>query len=236
MEVLPMSKLIKLEMKKYKIGGYIRAALIANLVILGMLLIILFGSRSDGELAFNDYNMAFMLMGTFVKATFIVFASVMLSRFVIEEFKTGTITLLFMYPINRKKLLCAKLIIVFAFTLISTFLSSIVIDGTLILINNIFQFIPDKLTSTMLLYNFISVCTNSLTTAGMSLIALFFGMKKKSTQVTIVSSLLIVAIVCSNYNGFSLGSIIAIPITLAVIGTLIGYLTIRNIEHIDVTN
>ena len=68
----------------------------------------------------------------------------------------------------------------------------------------------------------------------MALIPLYFGMKKKSAPVTIISSLLIVAIVCSNNNGLSLGSIIAVPITLAVVGALIAYLTIRNIEHIDV--
>lgn len=231
-----MPKLIKLEMKKFKIGGYIRGTLIANLVIIGILLIILIGSKSEEELAFNDYNFAFMLMGSLVKATFIVFASVMLSRLVIEEYKTGTITQLFMYPINRKKLLWAKLIIVLVFTFVATFITNIFIDGALIIINNFYQFIPDKLTKTMLIYNFISISMNSLTTSSMALIPLYFGMKKKSAQVTIVSSLLIVAIVCSNINGLSLGSIIAIPITLAVIGVLIAFLTIRNIEHIDVSN
>jgi ABC-type transport system involved in multi-copper enzyme maturation permease subunit len=234
MEVVSMLKLIKLEMKKVKMGGYIRGALIANLVIIAAIIIILIGSKSEGEVAFENYDFAFMIMGSLVKGTFIVFASVMLSRFIIEEYKTGTITLLFMYPINRKKLLLAKLIIVSVFTFVSTFLTNIFIDLVLILINNIYEFIPDNLTIEMLVYNFISISMGSLAATCMALIPLYFGMKKKSAPVTILSSLLIVTIVCSNINGFSLGAIIAVPITLAVIGVLIGYLAIRNVEHIDV--
>jgi hypothetical protein len=231
-----MLKLIKLELKKIKMGVYIKGTLIANLVMIGILLIILIGSKSEGEVAFDNYNFAFMLLSSLVKATFIVFASVMLSKLVVEEYKTGTITLLFMYPINRKKLLWAKLIIVSVFTFVSTFLTNIFIDCVFISINHFYEFIPDKLTNAILINNFISISMNSLTSSCMALIPLYFGVKKKSVPVTIVSSLLIVAIVCSNNNGLSLGSIIAVPITLAIIGALIAYLTIRNIEHIDVTN
>ncbi len=231
-----MLKLIRLEMRKIKLGAYIRGALIANLAMIGTVFIILVGSKSEGEVAFENYNFAFMIIGTLVRGTFIVFASVMLSRLVIEEYKTGTITLLFMYPINRKKLIWAKLIIITVFTFISTLFTNIMMDFALILINSVYEFVPDNLTKEMLINNFISVSMNSLTSTCMALIPLYFGMKKKSAPVTIISSLLIVAIVCSNNNGFSLGSIIAVPITLSAIGVLIAYLTIRNIEHIDVTN
>lgn len=231
-----MLKLIKLELKKIKMGGYVRGTLITNIAIIGILFIILVGSKSEGEVSFENYNFAFTIMGSLVKGTFIVFASVMLSRLVIEEYKTGTITQLFMYPINRKKLIWAKLVIVSSFTFISTFLTNITIDFVFILINNAYEFVPGSLTKEMLINNFISIIMNSLTSTCMALIPLYFGLKKKSAPVTIISSLLIVAIVCSNTNGFSLGAIIAVPITLSAIGVLIAYLTIRNIEHIDVTN
>ena len=68
----------------------------------------------------------------------------------------------------------------------------------------------------------------------MSLIPLFFGMRKYSVPATIISSILIVVLVCSNYNGLSLNDIIVIPISLACIGLFIAYLSIRNIEKVDV--
>lgn len=229
-----MLKLLKLEMKKIKFGGYIRSALIANLVIVGMLLIIIFASKSDGNLECTTFQFIFPMVESLVKATFIIFASVLLARFIIEEYKNNTITLLFMYPINRKKLIAAKLLIVVIFTFTAIVLSNIFIDFVLYTINNIFSFTTEKLTTEMALNSLLNIGTGALASAGMGLIPLFFGMRKKSVPTTIVSAILIVILICSNNGGFSLSSIIAIPITLSVIGVLIAYLSIRNIEHIDV--
>lgn len=229
-----MLKLIKLEMKKVKVGGYIRGALIANLVIIGMLLIMIFASKNEGNLEFTSYTFSFSMVDTLVKATFIVFASVLVARFIIEEYKNNTITLLFMYPINRKKLIAAKLIIVVLFTFISIVLSNIFIDLVLCIINSFYNFSPDKLTTLLIINSFITITVNALASAGMGLIPLYFGMRKKSVPATIVSAILIVFIVCSDMGGYSLSKIIAIPIALSIIGAFIAYLSIRNIEHIDV--
>lgn len=230
-----MLKLIKMEMKKTKMVGYINAALIANLALVGILLIIIFGSRSEGELVFDNYNMAFLLITSLAKSTFIVFASVLLSRLVIDEYKNDTISLLFLYPINRKKIIAAKLVIVSIFTFISIVISNILMDAVFILMDNMYHFMPDKLTESAFKYNLVSIVMNAFTSSFMALIPLYFGLKKKSVPATIISSLLIVSIVCSNNNGFSLSSIVAIPIILAFIGAFIAYLSIRNIEHVDTT-
>jgi ABC-type transport system involved in multi-copper enzyme maturation permease subunit len=227
-------KLMKLEIKKVKMGGYIRGALIANLVIIALLALLIFASRSEGDVEFTSFTFTFSIVDTMVKATFIVFASVLIARFIIEEYKSNTITVLFMYPINRKKLIVAKLLIIVLFTFISMVISNIFIDFILCVINNFYNFIPDKLNSSLVLTNLVNICTNALACTGMGLIPLYFGMRKKSASTTIVSSILIVTIVCSNNGGHSLSNIIAIPISLSIIGVFIAYLSIRNIEHIDV--
>jgi ABC-type transport system involved in multi-copper enzyme maturation permease subunit len=227
-------KLMKLEIKKVKMGGYIRGALIANLVIIALLALLIFASRSEGDVEFTSFAFTFSIVDTMVKATFIVFAAVLIARFIIEEYKSNTITVLFMYPINRKKLIVAKLLIVVLFTFISIVISNIFIDFTLYIINNFYNFIPDKLSVSLILTNFMNICINALACTGMGLIPLYFGMRKKSVPATIVSSILIVSIVCSNNGGYSLSNIIAVPITLSIIGVFITYLSIRNIEHVDV--
>jgi len=227
-------KLIKLEIKKVKMWGYIKGGIIANLVMVAVLAIIIFGSKNEGGMDINSFNDAFLLVDSLVKSTFIIFAAVLLARFVIEEYKNNTITLLFMYPINRKKLILAKLIIVALFTFIAIVLSNIFVDFVLYVINSFYNFIPDKLTNIIIINTFITIIISALASSGMALIPLYFGMRKKSVPTTIVSAILIVAIVCSNNGGYSLSSIIAIPISLAIIGIFISYLSIRNIEHVDV--
>ncbi len=235
MGVVEMFKLMKLEMKKFKVAGYIKGAIIANLVIIGIMIAGILISKSEGELILNNYNFAFQMVDSSVKATFIIFASVLLSKLIIEEYKNGTMTLLFMYPINRKKLIVAKLIIVLIFTFVAIFLSNIFIDGILIAINSFTNFIPDEITKEILSNAIISINTSAVTSAFMSLIPLYFGMRKKSVPTTIISSILIVTVMCSNANGFSLSSIVIIPIIFSFVGAFIAYLSIRNIEHVDVS-
>ena len=67
----------------------------------------------------------------------------------------------------------------------------------------------------------------------MNLIPLFLGIIKESTWVIIVSSIVLVSIVCSYNNGFSLNSIMAISLSLAALGILSAYLSIKHIEKLN---
>ena len=234
MEVASVLKLIKLELKKVNMWGYVRSALIANLVIMAMLALMIFGTNNEGDRIFTSFSFTFSMIESLVKVTFIIFAAILIARFIIDEYKSDTITLLFMYPINRKKLMVAKLFIIVMFTFISIVLSNIFIDFALCVANNFYNFIPDKLTTSLIINNLVNIGVYALTATGMALIPLYFGMRKKSVPATIVSAIIIVSIVGSSSNGHSLNSIIAIPITLAIIGVFIAYLSIRNIEHVDV--
>ena len=216
--------------------GYIKGAIIANIAIIALITGMIFASKAEKNLDFTSLDFTFSMVDTMVKSTFIVFASVLIARFIIEEYKSNTITVLFMYPINRKKLIIAKLLIVVLFTFIATVLSNIFIDSVLYIVNNFYNFTSDKLTSSLLISNFMTIGFNALASAGMGLIPLYFGMRKKSVPATIVSSILMVSIVCSDMGGYSLGKVIAIPIALSIIGVFIAHLSIRNIEHVDVIN
>lgn len=74
--------------------------------------------------------------------------------------------------------------------------------------------------------------------SGISLIPLFFGMRKKSTPTTITSAVIIGLLISGNYgpgNGqVSMFDFIAIPIVLCLLGIFISYLSFRKIDKIDV--
>lgn len=229
-----MLKLIKLEMKKIKMRGYIKGAFFSAIGILVMLFVFMFIDKIEGLKVLTDYNEAFFVIDVMVRVTFVIFASVLISRLIINEYKDNTISILFTYPINRKKLIMSKLLIVLVFTFLAIIISNIFVDSILIIINSVYNIIPGNLTMDIISKNFLRIITNALSSSGMSLIPLYFGMKKKSASATIVSSILIATVINSNNIGFSLSSIIAIPISLAILGVLVAYLSIRNIEKVDI--
>lgn len=221
-------------MKKFKLGSYIKGALIANFVIVGLMLLITFISKVEGQQEFENFSLVLSIIESSIRATFIIFAATLIAKLIIGEFKNKTITTLFMYPINRKKLIAAKLAIVTLFTFVAIIMSNVFVTTIFYMINEAFQLVPDTLTTSMISQQGFSVFMNAIAASGMSLIPLYFGMKKFSVPTTIISSILIVMVVSSNNGGFSLNDIIVIPISLALIGVSVAYLAIRNIEKMDI--
>ncbi|WMT40876.1 ABC transporter permease [Paenibacillus sp. D2_2] len=227
-----MLKLMKLEMRKFRIGTYVRAALIANVVILGF--VCMMSLIADFKDLFPSYDTAYSTIDTFARATYIVFASVLISRLIIDEFRNKSITVLFMYPINRKKLIAAKLLVIVLFTLVADIVTNLFVGIGFYVLNLFASVIPDQFTWSIAGKLLLKVIMSALATSFLSLIPLYFGMRKHSGAATIVSSLIVVGIVCQNTGSFTLYSIIAIPIGLALLGAAIAYMSIRNIEHVDV--
>lgn len=145
-----MSNLMRLEMKKFKLGSYIKSAIITNFIVAAVLVAALFISKAEGELAFQNYPEALSAIDSMVRGTFIIFASTLISKLIISEFKNKTITTLFLYPINRKKLIAAKLAIVIVFTFCAIIISNVFITAVFSFVSNSFNFIPDTLTVAMI--------------------------------------------------------------------------------------
>lgn len=231
-----LRNLIGLELRKHRIGGYIRNAIIANIFAIAIVFLMLYSPNMMDEVIFTDYISLFTSVDSFVRMIFIVFAAVLISRFIIDEYKSKTINILFMYPISRKKILLSKLVIISIFTFSNIIVSEIVLNALLLTANAIVPSIQEPLTLSIIGEGAFKMIMNAMAASIMSLIPLYFGMKKYSTPTTITSSLLIVMIVCSNNGGVSLNSIIIIPIILALIGGFVTFMTIKKVDHVDVVN
>ncbi len=228
-----MLNLMKLELKKYKIGGNIRGGFIAIFLI--MFFVIVLNYDRTEEVPFSGYDEVFVFINSLTSITFTIFASVLLAKYIIDEYKSGSITVLFMYPLERKKLLTAKIAVVFLFTFLFGIISPVVAFSGFYLYNQYAHFITSELEATLLLQQGIGILVNSAMVSCISLVSLYFGMRKHSVPATIVSAIIIGAILNSTSgNDFTLNSIIIIPATFAVIGILVAYLSIRNVENKDV--
>lgn len=228
-----MLKLMALEIRKNRIMGMLKGVIIANLAILAFMVLLVFIDQTESQ-EFKTYQDIFEPLLIFVRATFIVFSSVVLSRLVIEEYRSNTITQLFMYPIPRKKIMAAKLLIVGLFAFVSVIVTNLVVGVILVAINKATGHIPGLPDQALLLDQLIKIGLGAILTACMSLIPLYFGMRKKSVQATIVTSIIVTAIVSGNFGSVRMGDFIIVTAVMAVIGLLVGTASLRNIETEDV--
>ncbi|WP_226671206.1 ABC transporter permease [Metabacillus litoralis] len=230
-----MLKLMSLEIKKFKLGGYVKGAMIANVILLAFLFFAYFVDKSEGLQTFKDYNELMIMSGTFIRLIFIIFSSVILSRLIIEEYKSNTISLLFTYPISRKKIILSKLIIAFSFTFICIVLSNIFIVGIIYFVGLFMDIVQEDLSLAIITSNIIPLFLSAISSAGLGLLPLYFGMRKKSIPATIISAIIITSLLNSTItDGFSLYNYIVIPIGLGCLGVLMAYLSIRNIDTADI--
>ncbi|KOY17134.1 ABC transporter permease [Paenibacillus xylanivorans] len=231
-----MLKLIQLELRKHRFARNFRTAGIANLVLILFLILIGFTDQGAEDNAFANYQVSFMLIDTFARAVFIIFGGALIAKLIISEYRNKTMNVMFTYPIKRHKIIAAKLIIVFVFTFMMILFTDVLMGALLVVANHFYDFIPDTLTMRDAVVLLLKYTVSSLSAAGMALIPLFFGMRKHSVTTTLVSSILLVLVVCSGFNGptFSINTLIVIPLTLGAIGLWIASLSMIRLETKDV--
>ncbi|MNW59097.1 ABC-2 family transporter protein [compost metagenome] len=233
-----MLSLMKIEWQRNDLAGYIIKAVICMVIIFGMVAGMALMSNAQGEPMFADFTAFMSLANIFIRITFVVFSGIIISRLVIDEYKNKTIQLLFSYPLPRKKLIQAKLLLVLGFCFSSVVISTVFIESVTVMLNQNVHFFETPASWEELLAAVPAVLIASAMTAGLSLIPLFFGMRKKSTASTITSSVIIGtllnATVSDGSSSVSMFQLIGVPIVFCVLGLAVAYLSYRNIDRKDV--
>ncbi|WP_459499207.1 ABC transporter permease [Bacillus sp. C1] len=213
---------------KFKFWPIVRSALITIFVVSIFIPVIVF----DGEL--DSYINLFQTIDRFSRAVFMIFGASLISKFIIQEFQNKTMTVMFMYPIPRKKMMIAKILIIILFTLCGIVLSEIMMFSFAYMLNLYHPVITEPLTMPILVQNGTKLFVNAMAATGISFIPIYFGMKKYSVRTTFVSAIIVMCLCTASLNGqLSVFDFIMIPITLAFTGLFIAYMTVRRIERVD---
>lgn len=221
-----MLKLMLLEVKKFKLTGYIIGSIIATIAIFLMVYVIALEETGG---SFNS-PMIIEISKIFTEGVFLVFGAVMLAKYIISEYENQTITVLFTYPINRKKVILAKIIVVSIFIVIVNLVANFTIIGLFYLLSTFKGQEAIVISQSF----FIRIGINALAFALMNSVSLFIGLIKKSTVATIITSVILVSVIGSNNNGASLSNYLIIPITVGIIGVIALYSLLRNVERADI--
>lgn len=233
-----MLKLIQLEWQKSSISHYFKGLAICIVAIFAAVALMALGSRGESETMFQNYTEFMSLTDILMRITYIIFASVILSRLVIEEYKSNMIQVLFTYPLQRKKIIQAKLSIVFGFSFFSIIVSTFVINLLVYFLNPMIGLFEGPVHIGDMTATLPATLIHAFMIAGISLIPLSFGMRKKSTTSTITSAVVIGfavnTTVSDGSSSTSLFHFIAIPIALCLHGLILGYLSFYKVDRTDV--
>lgn len=190
-----MYELMKLEQKKNDMQRYLMMALL----IMGVMLIFLylfaymphFGSIDEDLEMFGDYPRLIALTGSLNMAGFSILSSVIFSKIMIEEYDGNKAILLFSYPVGRKRIYHAKVLVVVLFTLAAAFVSNMLIFTVLAITEVFSPMVNDQftiMTSAILLRKSFLMAVLS---AGMGTVSMYAGFQRKSIPVTIVTDIIL---------------------------------------------
>lgn len=218
-------------MKKTAFSRYIVGGFIASLAVTALLFFILYIDRNE----FAATNIDFLfLVDSITRIVFIIFSGVLISRLIVEEYNDKTITLMFTYPISRKKIILSKLCIILMFTFFFIILTRFAATLAIHLLNNQLHFIQGEITNELIFNHFVNTLLYDISASGVSLVSLLFGMRKQSTRTTIITAVIIAFLLGAGNGDLSIGSYLAVPATLAAVGLTATYFSIHRIERIDV--
>lgn len=195
-----MPKLIALELKRNRLRPYHIAVLICGVTMLGFQYLMaaipyMDPTEPDAEL-FSKYPFLMGITSLVCMAIFAILSAVMASRFVVEEYSGKRAILLLSYPISRKKVLRAKLMLVFLYTVGAMLLCGAVIQAVFILTEVLFSICSDHLTIEVILQSLGFLICCSVLAGLLGMLSLWFGFRKKSVSVTIVASVIQVTLIC----------------------------------------
>lgn len=235
-----MHKLIASELKRNRLRPYHIATLICGVTMLGFQYLMaaipyMDPTEPDAEL-FSQYRFLMGITCLVCMAIFSILSAVMASRFVVEDYSGKRAILLLSYPISRKKVLSAKLMLVFLYTVCAMLLCGAVIQTVFFLTELLFPICSDHLTIKVVLQSLGFLFCCSVLAGLMGVIALWFGFRKKSVSVTIVASVILTTLVCQVISAaIQYIPILWIVVGIAAIGSLIAVVSLfRQVEGMEV--
>ena len=243
-----MLSLIKIEINKVSKSKLLLAWFVTILIVSGVTGIIIMGLGTDNKLgefvgqSSNNFRIAgkwgnwaiatSLFSSLFTKSAFLIFESYLLSTIFIDEFKQRTIFQLFSYPISKIKLLWGKVISVILISFIAHFTAHLVIQLLI------------KLVAVLTESNYIPVVNQLINLVGISfgtvligILPFVIGMIKYSTPITMLSGLVLAALLSNATLGSLTNNFVNNSLFLifaSFISIIIASVSIYNISRKDI--
>ena len=170
-----MLKLIQLEWQKNNLSGYFKGLAVCIVAIFAAVTLMALGSQSENEpMSYTDFM---SLSDILVRVTYIIFSSVILSRLVIDEYKSKDDASIVHLPVatkNHSSQINDCVWVLFFSIIITTFM----INLLTYLLNPMIGLFDASIAVDAMMAAVPATALNAFMMAGISLIPLSFGMRK----------------------------------------------------------
>lgn len=181
-----MIRLMKLELEKINLSRYILLS-IAGIVIS---MFFVFVGLNDNSTDIYDYDVSFTMIGLIFCFYYIILFSIMVVAYIINEYTQKTIFVMFTYPVDRRKLIMSKLLMITLLTAISMAVGYICCGVFLILVDRYLNLLTGEFEISVLSHWIPAAVKAILTFCIFGIGTFVSGMIKKSIPMTIVSAII----------------------------------------------
>lgn len=229
-----MLKLIKLEWKKGNIVRHLYCVVIMTVVLL-IFLIATAGTAGADTTSMGLYERSIInaAVELYTNMAFMVFTGIMLASFIVGEYESGTICLMFSYPIKRKKILLSKIFAVWIFSFSALILSKLFIYAVLLASRSLIDISAEDIPFSSIMF-WLDMLLSSVVMISISYIALLIGLKMNSSKSTVVAAMLIALFSHGDIRGYTLLDNIPIYVTLLIISVISVCFTLHKLDTKDV--
>ncbi|KMK74427.1 ABC transporter permease [Alkalihalobacillus pseudalcaliphilus] len=192
-----MLKLISLELKRNNFRTYVMASLITFLILLVFTYFVAYVAQVESgayEIQFHNYTNIFRFTGTISLIIFSIMSAVIYSRLIISEYKGKRVALLFSYPISRRKILLAKLLLVVMFTSISMLICTSIPYIVFSITESISPIVLQDVMSKEIVISTLQMLAMAiLAVGGIGIVSMRIGFIKKSIPTTLITAFILSA-------------------------------------------
>jgi len=230
-----MMQLIKLEIKKYNLKRYIKGVIIAIICIMAFLTMSFIDNRINLPQDLDTYESVIWMTNVLTTDVFLIFSSALTAKIVIGEYKDKTILVMFSYPISRKKLMLAKLIIAVVFAMLCILIADALCIIYVVTLDSIVNVIAGSFSFSYISGAFLSFLGFTVMGGILSLLPFTVGMKKKSVPSTIVTAVVIAVLMqpVIGHNPQLIDTLIKLIIITLISLVFTVYTIMKKIDKID---
>ncbi|QGH32870.1 ABC transporter permease [Gracilibacillus salitolerans] len=235
-----MIDLMKFEIKRNKIRTFVLASIFISIAMMGFIYLFAYAPQLEPNdpdlLLFSSYNNIVTLYGAVSMTAFCTLASVMYSRFIIDEYTGDRLILLFSYPLNRKKILLVKFSVVIIFIFLSIVICNLIVFSIFGITELIHPLVEETITIKYIVDTGITTAIMAVLAASISIIATGVGFIKKSIPATIISAIILSSLFCNIVAGsLENQSLMIIPVVIAaIVGTIVIIMLMQKVDQMEV--